>query len=42
MSDLIVSVTRQLSQDEALRRIQAAVSPAKVQYSDKINDLLFA
>ena len=36
---LIVSVSHHLSQDEALRRIQAAVDQAKAQYSDKINDL---
>ena len=39
MPDLIVSVSHRLSQDEALRRIQAAVSQAKTQFSDKINDL---
>jgi hypothetical protein len=39
MSDLMVSVSHRLSQDEALRRIRAAVAHAKVQYSDKINDL---
>ena len=39
MPDLIVSVSHQLSQDEALRRIQAAVAQAKTQYSDKIDDL---
>ena len=39
MSDLMVSVSHRLSQDEALRRIQAAVAHAKAQYSDKINDL---
>jgi len=39
MPDLIVSVNHLLSQDEALRRIQAAVAQAKAQYSDKFNDL---
>src|ERR1700733_15868818 len=39
MSDLMVSVSHWLPQDEALRRIRAAVAHAKVQYSDKINDL---
>jgi hypothetical protein len=39
MPDLIVSVSHRLSQDEALRRIQAAVAQAKTQYSDKIDDL---
>jgi hypothetical protein len=39
MSDLIVSVSHRLSQDEALRRIRAVAAHAKVQYSDKINDL---
>jgi hypothetical protein len=39
MSDLMVSVSHRLSQDEALRRIRAVVSHAKVQYADKINDL---
>jgi putative polyhydroxyalkanoic acid system protein len=39
MSDLVVSVSHQLSQDEALRRIQAAVARAKAQYSDKIENL---
>jgi hypothetical protein len=39
MPDLIVSVSHQLSQDESLRRIQAAVAQAKSQYSDKITDL---
>ena len=34
-----MSVTHRLSQDEALRRIRAAVAQAKAQYSDKINDL---
>jgi hypothetical protein len=34
-----VSVSHRLSQDEALRRIHAAVTQAKEQYSDKINDL---
>lgn len=36
---LIVSVGHQLSQDEALRRIQAAVAQAKTLHSDKIEDL---
>jgi hypothetical protein len=39
MPGLTVSVSHQLSQDEALRRLQAAVALAKEQYSDKINDL---
>ena len=39
MPSLIVFVSHQLPQDEALRRIQAAVAHAKVQHSDKINDL---
>src|SRR5271154_5867354 len=39
MSDLMLSVIHRLSQEEALRRIRAAVAHAKVQYSDKINDL---
>lgn len=39
MPDLIVSVSHRLSQDEALRRIQAAVARGKMQYSDKIDDL---
>jgi hypothetical protein len=39
MSDLMVSVNHRLSQDEALRRIRAAVAHAKVQHADKINDL---
>jgi len=39
MPSLTVNVSHQLSQDEALRRIQAAVAQAKVQYADKINDL---
>src|ERR1700733_11249786 len=39
MPNLIVSINHQLPQDQALRRIQAAVGQAKVKYSDKINDL---
>ena len=39
MPSLIVFVSHQLPQDGALRRIQATVAHAKVQYSDKINDL---
>jgi hypothetical protein len=39
MSDLIVSVSHRLSQEEALRRIRATVAQAKTQYSDKIDDL---
>jgi Putative polyhydroxyalkanoic acid system protein (PHA_gran_rgn) len=39
MPNLMMSVSHQLSQDEALRRIRAMVAHAKVQYSDKINDL---
>jgi hypothetical protein len=38
MPNLDVSVSHRLSQDEALRRIQAAIAQAKAQYSDKIND----
>jgi hypothetical protein len=39
MPGLIVSVSHRLSQDEALRRIQAAVAQAKAKYSDKINEM---
>ena len=39
MASLIVPVSHRLSQDEALRRIQAAVAQARAQYSDKIDDL---
>jgi hypothetical protein len=39
MSNLMVSVSHRLSQDEALRRIRALVAQAKVQYSGKISDL---
>ena len=39
MSDLVVSVNHRLTQDDALRRIQAVVAHAKVQYADKISDL---
>jgi hypothetical protein len=39
LPNLIVSASPRLSQDEALRRIQAAVAQAKTQYSDKIDDL---
>jgi hypothetical protein len=39
MPGLIVSVSHRLSQDEALRRIQATVAQARAQYSDKIDDL---
>jgi len=39
MPGLIVSVDHQVPQDEALRRIQAAVDQAKLQHSDKINDM---
>ena len=39
MPNLMVSVSHQLSQDEALRRIRAAVADAKTQHADKINDL---
>jgi hypothetical protein len=39
MPGLTVSISHQLSQDEALRRLQAAVTQAKAQYSDKIDDL---
>jgi len=39
MPGLILSVNHRLSQDEALRRILAAVAQAKTQYSDKFDDL---
>jgi hypothetical protein len=39
MPDVTVSVTHRLSQDEALRRIKAAIARAKTQYADKIEDL---
>ncbi len=39
MPGLIVSVSHQLSQDEALRRLQAAIDQAKTQYANKIDDL---
>jgi hypothetical protein len=39
MSDSIVSVSHALTQDEALRRIQAAVAQAREQYTDRINEL---
>jgi hypothetical protein len=39
MPNLMVSVSHQLSQDEALRRIRAGVAQAKVQHADKISDL---
>ena len=39
MPNLMVSVSHQLSQEDALRRIRAVVAHAKVQYADKINDL---
>jgi len=39
MPNIIVSVSHQLSQDEALRRIQLMIAQAKAQYSDRINDL---
>jgi Putative polyhydroxyalkanoic acid system protein (PHA_gran_rgn) len=39
MPDLIVSVSHRLSQDEALRRIQATVAQARAQYADEIDDL---
>jgi len=39
MPKLMVSVSHRLSQDAALRLIQAGVARAKVQYSDKINNL---
>jgi Putative polyhydroxyalkanoic acid system protein (PHA_gran_rgn) len=39
MSKLLVSVSHRLSQDEALRRIQSAVTRAKAQYSEKISDV---
>ncbi len=39
MPKLSVSVPYQIPQDEALRRIQAYVAQAKVQYAGKINDL---
>jgi hypothetical protein len=34
-----VSVPHQISQDEALRRIQARVAEIKAQYSDQVTDL---
>jgi hypothetical protein len=39
MADLIVSVNHRLSQDEGLRRIQAVIAQAKMQYADKIDEL---
>jgi hypothetical protein len=39
MPDLIVSVSHRLSQDEALRRIQATVAQARAEYADEIDDL---
>jgi hypothetical protein len=39
MPTLILSVSHQHSQDEAMRRIQAAVTQAKAKYSDKINEM---
>jgi hypothetical protein len=39
MPGLTVSVSRQLSQDQALRRIKTVVAQAKVQHSGKISDL---
>jgi hypothetical protein len=37
--NLVVTVNHSLSQGEALQRIQTVVAQAKVQYSEKINDL---
>jgi hypothetical protein len=39
MPELTVSVHHQLSQGEALRRIQTAIAQAKSQYSEKVADL---
>jgi hypothetical protein len=39
MPELTVSIPHQLSQDEALRRIQSAIAQAKTQYSDKVAGL---
>jgi hypothetical protein len=39
MPELTVSVPHQLSQDEALRRIQSAIAQVKTQYSDKVAGL---
>ena len=39
MPSLVVSVSHRLLQDEALRRIRAAVAQANAQYADKIIDL---
>ena len=39
MPNLTVSVSHQLSQNEALRRIKRAVAQAKKQYSEKIDQL---
>lgn len=39
MPNINVSVPHQLSQDEALRRIQAYIAKLKVQYADTISDL---
>ena len=39
MPNIQVSVPHQLSQDEALKRIQRAIAQAKGQNSDKISDL---
>jgi len=39
MSDSIVSVSHGLTQEEAVRRIQAAVAEAREQYAERINEL---
>jgi hypothetical protein len=39
MPELTVSIPHQLSQDEALRRIQTAIAQVKTQYSDKVAGL---
>ena len=39
MPDMIVTVSHQLSRDEALRRLQTVIAQTKAQYSDKFNDL---
>ena len=39
MPNLLVSVAHQLSQDEALQRVQRAIVQAKSQNSDKIGEL---
>ena len=36
---MVMTVRHQLSQDEALRRIQSVIAHTKAQYSDKLTDL---